>query len=94
MRMFYLGLTLLLACQWGISQHIETLEANLPNQIGEQYAKDALQIATHYYLMGNYEKAMQHATLAENKANQLSSPELLALALNRQAKILLRMPGS
>ena len=92
MKIFYLGF-LLLVCQWGFSQNIETLEANLPNQIGEQYAKDALQIATHYYTFGDYEKAMQYATLARNKANELSLPELLALALNRQAKILLRMPG-
>jgi len=75
------------------TQTIETLEANLNNQVGEAYINDALKLTDHFYSLGNYDKASLYAGLATTKAQETSLPNLMAIALNKEAKILLRLPG-
>lgn len=74
------------------SQNIKEIESNLSSQKGTAYYQDAIAIFDHYYGQGNYPQAQKFAIKAVDRANKKNNKKWLAIALNREAKVLLRMP--
>lgn len=75
------------------AQDFATMEANLPVQTGEAYFKDAILLFDHYYSKGSYPDAQKFAIQATDKSTKANNRKWRAIALNREAKVLLRMPN-
>ncbi len=75
------------------SQDFATIEANLSAQTGETYFKNAIALFDHYYSQGSYPNAQKFAIQATDKSTKANNRKWMAISLNREAKVLLRMPN-
>lgn len=74
------------------SQNIKELESNLSSQEEATYYENSIAIFDHYYGKGNYPQAQKFAIKAVDRATKKNDKKWLAISLNREAKVLLRMP--
>lgn len=84
---------LIFSSLWSFSQDdLQSLETNLKNQSGISYVKTAIQLSEGYFSLGEYNESIDRAKKAYREAAKSSDKNLMAVALNRQAKALIQLP--